>query len=349
MLFSITRRALFLAPPETAHDVSMVALDSAEKLGLMRFTQPPIEAPVELLGLKFRNRVGLAAGLDKNADHVPGLSRLGFGFVEVGTVTPLAQPGNQPPRLFRLPEREALINRMGFNNKGVEHLVARLENLRSRDIPIGINIGKNRDTANEGALKDYLTCFKAVYRYADYVTVNISSPNTPGLRDLQAGQALQTLVTGLVQERAQLADQTGRSVPILVKIAPDIDPTPLAELADTLMQAGIDGIIATNTTLGREGVEHLPQASEAGGLSGGPLTQKSTAIIQQLREHVGDNCVIIAAGGILTAQDALDKVNAGADLVQIYTGLIYRGPRLIADSARLLANMACESVHSSSK
>lgn len=349
MLFSITRRALFLASPETAHDVAMIALDGADKLGLMRFTPSPIEAPVELLGLTFRNRVGLAAGLDKNADHVPGLARLGFGFIEVGTVTPRAQPGNTPPRLFRLPAREALINRMGFNNKGVAHLVKRLQKLPARDIPIGINIGKNRDTGNDGALQDYLACLSAVYPYADYVTVNISSPNTPGLRDLQAGQALQTLVTGLIQARAKLADETGRWVPMLVKIAPDIDSAPLAELADTLMQAEIDGIIATNTTLSREGVEHLRHASEAGGLSGGPLTEKSTTIIQQLRQCVGGAAVIIAAGGILTAQDAVDKVNAGADLVQIYTGLIYRGPRLITDSAKLLSNMACESLHSSSK
>lgn len=349
MLFSFTRRALFLLPPEAAHHLSMGMMDGANRLGLMRFAKPPVQAPISLMGLTFRNRVGLAAGLDKNADHADALAALGFGFLEVGTVTPRPQPGNQKPRLFRLPAQRALINRMGFNNKGVAHLVKRLTEHPGFDIPVGINIGKNRDTPNEQALADYIHCLEAVYSVADYVTVNLSSPNTPGLRDLQAGKALQTLVDGLMRKRVALADRTGRFVPLLVKIAPDLDPEPLVALADSLMEARVDGIIATNTTLGRQGVESSMHAQEAGGLSGAPLTEKSTTVVRLLRQRVGQDCVIIAAGGIVEAQDAVDKVEAGADLVQIYTGLIYRGPALITESAGALATMPCEKFDSTSK
>lgn len=349
MLFSLTRRLLFLLPPEVAHDFSMATLDGAQKLGLMRLAANPVKAPVQLLGLTFQNRVGLAAGLDKNADHIGGLAQLGFGFLEVGTVTPKPQPGNDRPRLFRIPERQALINRMGFNNKGVDHLVEQLATKPRPSIPIGINIGKNRNTSNQQAIGDYLHCLEAVYDAADYITVNLSSPNTPGLRELQEGQALQALVTGLMEKRSAMAERTGRRVPLVVKIAPDIDPTPLTELADTLLEAGIDGIIATNTTLDRQGVAGCKHAEEVGGLSGQPLTEKSTDIVRKLRAHIGDDCVLIAAGGIASAQDALYKVNAGADLVQIYTGLIYRGPSVISESASALANMPCESDRSPSK
>ena len=349
MLFSLTRRLLFLLPPERAHDISMATLDGAEKLGLMRFRPDPIEAPVELMGLRFRNRVGLAAGLDKNADHIGGLAGLGFGFLEVGTVTPRPQPGNDRPRLFRLPEKRALINRMGFNNKGVDYLLEQLNTQRRPHIPIGINIGKNRDTPNDQALTDYRHCLEAVYGAADYVTINLSSPNTPGLRQLQEGQALQGLVNSLMQTRAALADKTDRYVPVLVKVAPDIDPIPLTELADTLLEAGVDGIIATNTTLDRQGVAGMEHANEVGGLSGQPLTEKSTDVVRRLRSHIGNQCILIAAGGIVNAKDAVDKVNAGADLVQIYTGLIYQGPSLINQSASALANMPCETRRSPSK
>jgi len=288
------------------------------------------------MGLEFPNRVGLAAGLDKNAAHIDALAALGFGFVECGTVTPRAQPGNPRPRLFRLAEAEALINRMGFNNDGVERFLANAERASWQGI-LGLNIGKNFDTPNARAVDDYLACLRAVYARASYVTVNISSPNTRGLRELQADDALDVLLTSLKYEQSALADAHGKHTPIVVKIAPDLTPTALASMAKLLVRHRVDGVIATNTTIARAGLPRSRHADEAGGLSGRPLRSQSTAVIRVLARELDGALPIIGVGGILSGGDAREKIEAGATLVQIYTGLIYRGPDLVCECARALA------------
>lgn len=335
-MFAAARRLLFALPPERAHDVALGTLDQAMRLGFAKRLIGQVRDPRRLMGITFANAVGLAAGLDKDGDHINGLSGLGFGFLELGTVTPRPQPGNPTPRLFRLVEHEALINRLGFNNQGVDHLVSRIEAARAH-IPIGINIGKNRDTPLEAAAADYLHCLEAVHAHADYVVINLSSPNTPGLRRLQEGQELTALVEQLIERRDALGDASGRRVPLLVKIAPDLDDDPIRALVETLRECGVDGITATNTTVARPGVESHPQSEEAGGLSGAPLRDRATAVVRLVRETAGPDLPIIAVGGILTPADAVEKMQAGADLVQIYTGFIYRGPTLIRDAAKAIA------------
>jgi len=287
------------------------------------------------MGLNFPNPVGLAAGLDKNGECIDGLAALGFGFIEIGTVTPRAQPGNPHPRLFRLPEAQAIINRMGFNNEGVDNLLKRVSQARYSGV-LGINIGKNKDTPVEQALDDYLIGLRKVYSAANYVTVNISSPNTPGLRSLQSGEPLDHLLKGLMAERKLLAAEHDRSVPIAVKIAPDLDSAEVESIANSLLEHGVDAVIATNTTSSRSGVEHLRHGSEAGGLSGRPVMAASTAVVSQLARILNSKLPIIACGGILSVDDARSKLDAGASLVQIYSGLIYRGPALVRELVREL-------------
>ncbi|MGH1486134.1 MAG: quinone-dependent dihydroorotate dehydrogenase [Cellvibrionaceae bacterium] len=330
-MYSLLRQVLFLLDPETSHDVSLDMLGAAERLKLLQLCAPKLASdPVELMGLHFDNPVGLAAGLDKNGDYYNALGTLGFGFVEIGTITPVAQPGNDKPRLFRLADHEAIINRMGFNNKGVDYLVQQVKKRRYQGI-LGINIGKNKITAEEQALSDYQIAMTAVYPYADYITVNISSPNTPGLRNLQFGDNLKQLLAGLKETQQSLATEQGKYKPVVVKIAPDMSEDELKSVSETFLTHEIDGVIATNTTLERTAVADDPQSEEAGGLSGQPLTEKSTEVISQLRSHLG-NLPIIGVGGIMHGGDAVAKIKAGADLVQLYSGFIYRGPSLVKDA-----------------
>jgi dihydroorotate dehydrogenase len=336
-LYSLFRPLLFAADPETAHAATFKALDTAARLGIAQALAPKLPAdPVTVMGITFPNRVGLAAGLDKNAEHLVGLSTLGFGFIEAGTVTPRPQPGNPKPRLFRLPEAEALINRMGFNNVGVERFVENVKRSGYRGI-LGVNLGKNFDTPNERAADDYVIALRAVYSYASYATINISSPNTKGLRDLQSEEALAALLGTLQRERDKLANAHGRVTPMVVKIAPDLTDDAIAGIARRLIEARVDGVIATNTTLARDAVEGLKHANEAGGLSGRPLRAGSNEVIRTLAKALDGALPIIGVGGILDAQDARDKLSAGAALVQIYTGLIYRGPALVRDAVEACA------------
>lgn len=331
MSYQFFRDLLFLLPPETSHNLSLGGISLAEKLKLTSlFLSDVPSAPVNVMGIDFPNPVGLAAGLDKNGDHIAGLGALGFGFIEVGTVTPRPQPGNPKPRLFRIPERQAIINRMGFNNKGVDHLVGRVKVTPYSGI-VGINIGKNFDTPVEQALDDYIISMKKAYQHADYITVNISSPNTPGLRNLQFGDSLRELLSGLKEEQRQLAEQHNSYKPIAVKIAPDMDNDEVKMVASALKEYEMDGVIATNTTLSRDAVKGLKHAEEAGGLSGAPVTEVSTSIVEQLRSELSGKMPIIAAGGIVDSASAKAKFEAGATLVQLYTGFIYAGPKLIRD------------------
>ncbi|CAH0992739.1 Dihydroorotate dehydrogenase (quinone) [Sinobacterium norvegicum] len=331
-MYSLFRSILFQMQPETSHNVSMKLMTLANKVGALRLVATPIKPqPLTVMGVEFPNPVGLAAGLDKNGDYIEAMGALGFGFVELGTVTPLAQPGNPQPRLFRLPEHQAIINRMGFNNKGVDHLVEQVKNTAFKGV-IGINIGKNKDTPNDNALDDYLICMRKVYQHADYIVVNLSSPNTPGLRDLQFGEPLEQLLAGLKTEQKSLAEQHGKYVPVAVKIAPDMSEDDIVQVAGAIKASGIDGIVATNTTIDKTAVASSPLHTEAGGLSGAPVTDKSTAVIAKVREVVGDEMPIIGVGGILNSQHAVDKIHAGANLVQVYSGFIYKGPDLIRDS-----------------
>lgn len=331
MLYSLAKSLLFSLPPETAHHLSLTGITLAERLGLLRAPPATIEQPVTLMGLSFPNPVGLAAGLDKNGDHIDGLAALGFGFIEVGTVTPRPQPGNPKPRLFRLPQATAIINRMGFNNLGVDHLVSQVERARYRGI-LGINIGKNFDTPVERAAGDYLACLDRVYAHASYVTVNISSPNTQGLRSLQSGDALAGLLEPLKNRQQQLASQHGRHVPLVVKIAPDLSREDVEGIASLLRRFEIDGVIATNTTISREGVQGLPHGDETGGLSGAPVRASSTRVLRELVQALDGALPVIGVGGITDAVSAAEKISAGADLVQLYTGFIYRGPELIREA-----------------
>ena len=334
--YPFARPFLFALDPETAHDLAFAGLDRAADFGLARLVAPRLRAtPVSVMGITFPNRVGLAAGLDKNAAHLSGLASFGFGFLEAGTVTPRAQPGNPKPRMWRLPEANALINRLGFNNQGLERFLANVR-ASTYDGILGINIGRNFDTPNERAADDYLTCLRAVYARATYVTVNISSPNTTGLRDLQSEGALAALLLALKQEQAALSQKHGRHVPIVVKIAPDLDDEAVRGIARLLAQHRCEGVIATNTTIARDRVAGMAHANEAGGLSGGPVRERSTAVIRILSRELDGALPIIGVGGILSGDDAREKIAAGASLVQIYTGLIYRGPELVAECVRAL-------------
>jgi len=336
-LYPVFRPLLFAADPELAHVVALRGLDAAARIGLAQLAAPKLpDSPVDVMGVRFPNRVGLAAGLDKDAEHLAGLATLGFGFLEAGTVTPRAQPGNPRPRMFRLVEARALINRLGFNNGGVERFVANVDRSGYRGV-LGINIGKNFDTPNARAADDYVACLRAVHARASYVTINVSSPNTKGLRDLQAEDALAALLARLVAERDDLAQRHGRRVPLAVKIAPDLEDDAVRAIARLLVRQRIDAVIATNTTLARDGVAGLAHAEESGGLSGAPLGARSTACVRMLAAALDGALPIIGVGGILSGEDARDKIAAGATLVQLYTGLIYRGPDLVAECIRALA------------
>ena len=329
---------MFKLDAEKAHHVGLKGLNALEMTGLSSLLYPPAAAsPVKIMGLSFPNAVGLAAGLDKNGDYIEALAALGFGFIEIGTVTPRPQEGNPKPRLFRLPEAEAIINRMGFNNFGVDHLVEQVKIAQSKAI-IGINIGKNIDTAVENAVDDYLIGLRKVYAHADYVTINISSPNTPGLRSLQFGESLNQLLSALKEEQVLLQQQYGRYVPMAVKVAPDLDTAEVEELSQAFNNFEIDAVIATNTTMSRAGTEGLAFSDEAGGLSGRPVFEKSTEIVKQFRQSLTKGLPIIAAGGIMSGDDAAKKLDAGANLVQIYSGFIYQGPKLIGDIINTLEN-----------
>jgi dihydroorotate dehydrogenase len=339
--YALARPFLFGLDPEAAHDLTLGSIARLQNTPAQcLWAQPRVADPVTLAGLRFPNRVGLAAGLDKNGRCIDGLGAMGFGFIEVGTVTPLGQPGNPKPRMFRLPARQALINRLGFNNEGLAAFVANVQRARSFRAAggiVGLNIGKNAVTPIERAADDYLAALDGVYPHADYITVNISSPNTQNLRSLQSDAALDALLAALQARRAQLAAAQRRQVPLFVKIAPDLDETQVGVIAATLRNNGIDGVIATNTTLSREAVQGLPHAAEAGGLSGAPVLAASNRVIAQLRAALGSAYPIIGVGGVMSGADAQSKLAAGADLVQIYTGLIYRGPALVGEAARALA------------
>src|SRR5690625_840571 len=325
MLYRLARPALFALPEETVHHLTLSALRRGA--GCL-YPQGTIEKPVQLMGLTFKNPVGMAAGLDKNGDCIDGLASLGFGFIEVGTVTPRAQAGNPKPRWFRLPQANAIINRMGFNNYGLDYFMQAVRR-RRYDGVLGINIGKNATTPMENAVDDYLLCLDQVHSEASYVVVNVSSPNTEGLRTLQHGDALARLLSTLRERQTALDQQSGRTVPLVIKIAPDNDAEAFQAMAEAFIEHGIDGVIVSNTTLDRNGVEHLPHGHEKGGLSGAPVKQKAHEALKAMAEALEGKVPLIGVGGIMSAEDALEKKALGAELVQIYTGLIYQGPKLI--------------------
>ncbi|MDJ0654301.1 MAG: quinone-dependent dihydroorotate dehydrogenase [Xanthomonadales bacterium] len=336
LLYRAGRPLIFCMAPERAHDVVLASLKNAHALGLsgLLASHPP-DDPVDVMGIRFPNRVGLAAGLDKNGDYIEALAALGFGFLEIGTVTPRPQPGNPKPRMFRLVSRQALINRLGFNNKGLDHVLQRLEATRFDGV-LGVNIGKNKDTPNRDAVKDYLTGLEAVFPHASYITVNISSPNTEGLRDLQQADPLTDLLAALVEKRNALARESDRQVPLALKIAPDLTPAELQSVAQVINQSGVEAVIATNTTLDRQAVAGLPHGEEAGGLSGAPLFERATEVLRSMRAALRPELSLIGVGGIVNGANAVSKLQAGADLVQIYTGLIYRGPELVGEIGRAI-------------
>jgi dihydroorotate dehydrogenase len=338
MLYRALRPLLFALDPERAHSLSLKSLDVLARLGIasLAATSAP-RVPVRVMGLDFPNPVGLAAGLDKNGKHIDGLGALGFGFLEIGAVTPRPQPGNPPPRLFRLPEAEALINRLGFNNDGVDALTENIRRSRYRGI-LGINVGRNFDTPNERAADDYVACLRKVYPHATFVTANVSSPNTTDLRALQGQDNFDDLLAALATERDALAKRYGNRVPLAVKIAPDMNDAGIEMIADRVAARGIDAVIATNTTVSREGVGHLPVSRERGGLSGAPLKALATAVVAKLRRALPASVAVIGVGGIASAADAREKLDAGANLVQLYTALVYRGPRLVGEIVRGLAS-----------
>lgn len=338
-MYQYLQKILFCLPPEKAHSLGLKCLKFFSAVNL----KIP-ENPVELLGLRFRNTLGLAAGFDKNGDHIDDLARLGFGFIEVGTVTPLPQEGNPKPRLFRLSQKKALINRMGFNNKGVNYLVEKLKKSQHSCV-IGVNIGKNATTPLDEAIEDYVICFKKVYAYADYITINISSPNTPNLRELQQDNRLNQLLLTISAIRQLLEQETGIFRPVFLKISPDETPETLKTIVDAVMEYSINGIIATNTTINKTDVEHLKHGQEKGGLSGKPLLEQSNCVLKILKNLIdahpnkekSQHIILIGVGGIQNKQDVLAKLNAGAQLVQVYTGLIYNGPFWIK---KLIQNMS---------
>jgi dihydroorotate dehydrogenase len=337
-LYPLARRGLFRLDAEAAHHASMSALRIAEKTGLLKYltSKDEFSSPIELMGLKFPNRVGLAAGLDKEGNTIDALGRLGFGCIEIGTITPKPQVGNPTPRLFRLIEHEAIINRMGFNNPGIETGVANVLKAKSFKGIIGFNIGKNKDTPNENAAEDYLICLRRAYPVADYIAVNLSSPNTPGLRELQGAEASARLLEKLKAEQIKLAAEYGKNVPLLFKVAPDLDETHIRELSKVFLEGGLDGLIATNTTLDRDHLHQHPHTNQAGGLSGRPVFDKSTATLRQFAYHLRGQIPIIGVGGISSLEDARVKIQAGASLVQVYTSFIYQGPKLVRELANAL-------------
>ncbi|WP_347455648.1 quinone-dependent dihydroorotate dehydrogenase [Acinetobacter thermotolerans] len=328
MLYSLARPLLFSLAPERAHELTLSLLKSSHAMGMMR--QNVASKPVTCMGIEFPNPVGLAAGLDKNGAYIDALASQGFGFIEIGTVTPHPQPGNPQPRLFRLPQAKAIINRMGFNNDGVDQLIENVKAAKFKGV-LGINIGKNATTPVENAADDYLICLEKVYNYASYITVNISSPNTKNLRSLQSGDALTQLLETLKNRQLELAQENQHYVPLVLKVAPDLEAEDIAFIAQQLMQYKIDGLIVTNTTLSREGVEGLEHAEEAGGLSGAPVFEKSTACLKAFADILQGQIPLIGVGGILSGADAAAKKQAGATLVQVYSGLIYTGPKLVKD------------------
>ena len=342
--YALTRPFLFGMDAEAAHELTMDILARGQRTPLQwAWCNETVNDPITLAGLQFPNRVGMAAGLDKNARCIDALGAMGFGFVEVGTVTPKAQPGNPKPRMFRVPEARALINRLGFNNEGLEAFLRNVQQAQfrkqasqQRPMLLGLNIGKNATTPIENATSDYLICLEGVYPHADYVTVNISSPNTQNLRALQSDAALDALLGAIAERREALATQPQRRVPVFVKIAPDLDEAQVAVIAATLQRHGMDGVIATNTTISRTAVQGMRHAQETGGLSGAPVLEASNQVIRQLRAALGSGFPIIGVGGILSADDAVSKIRAGADVVQIYTGLIYEGPALVAKAAKAI-------------
>jgi len=327
--YGIVKKVLFMFNPETSHELSLKALNYVHRLKLVSFLFGKTKLkPVTVMGISFPNRVGLAAGLDKDGEYFQALSECGFGFVEIGTVTPLPQQGNEKPRLFRLTSAQAIINRMGFNNKGVDNLLSNVKRSEFKGV-LGINIGKNKNTPEENAVDDYLICLQKVYAHADYITINISSPNTPGLRDLQFGESLNNLLRDLKFKQRELTQQLDRYVPLVVKVAPDMDDSAIESLAKTFIEFAIDGVIVSNTTVSREGVEGLPGAEQQGGLSGVPLKDRADHSLQVMAAHLGKKIPIIAVGGISSADDAQKKIQLGASLVQIYSGFIYQGPALV--------------------
>ena len=335
-LYPLAKPFLFQLDAETAHDITLKSLKWAEKSGALNlYPKPPVCAPRQIMGVTFPNSVGLAAGLDKNGAVIDGIAKLGFGFIEIGTVTPRAQPGNAKPRLFRVKEAQGIINRFGFNNLGVDNLVENVKAVQYKGV-LGINIGKNFDTPIENATDDYLIGMRKVYAYASYITVNISSPNTKNLRVLQEKEALSSLLANLKLEQIKLAQQHGKYVPITLKIAPDLTQDQVTEIADLLMQHQIDGVIATNTTLSRDAIKGMQNSEETGGLSGTPVRNQSTIVIQQLSNQLQGALPIIGVGGILSGADAVEKVASGASLIQIYSGLIYKGPELVHDICKIL-------------
>jgi len=336
-VYELIRKFLFKLNAETSHELTLDLLGAAKRLGVLGLFAPKVpDQPIELLGLTFPNSVGLAAGLDKNGDYIDALGSLGFGFIEIGTITPRPQPGNPKPRLFRLPEHEAIINRMGFNNKGVDHLVEQVKKSQYKGV-LGINIGKNFDTAVEDADRDYEICLEKVYAHADYVAVNISSPNTPGLRKLQFGESLTSLLATLKAAQVRLQGQYDKYTPILVKIAPDMDEAETRLVANALLESNMDGVISTNTTLAREAVAGHIHADEAGGLSGLPVREASNQVLAWLKDELQGKMPIIGVGGILDGASAAKKTSLGADLVQVYSGFIYKGPKLISEASEAIA------------
>lgn len=330
-LYDILRPLLFKLDAETAHRLTLYSLGVAQRSGFAhRIATPPEDVPTRVFGIHFPNPVGLAAGLDKNAEHLDALDTLGFGFIEVGTVTPLPQPGNPKPRMFRLPQHEAIINRLGFNNGGVDALVRNVQQSSYHGV-LGINIGKNKDTPNEKAVNDYLTCLHKVYEHASYITVNISSPNTKGLRDLQEEATLHKFISILRAAQERLGSQYGRRKPMLLKIAPDLDEGELDAIAEVLLRTGIDGVICSNTTIDHSTVADDPRGGETGGLSGKPLFERSTSVLAGMHRRLQGRIPLVGVGGILEGSDATEKLDAGASLVQVYSGLIYRGPHLVAE------------------
>ncbi len=330
-MYTLLRPLLFALDAESAHHLTLESLQLAARTGIMRAcTRSAAATPRTIMGIEFPNPVGLAAGLDKNGDYIDALAALGFGFLEIGTVTPRPQPGNPRPRLFRLPAAQAIINRMGFNNHGVDALIANVQRAQFRGV-LGINIGKNFDTPMERAADDYLACLRKVYPHASYITVNISSPNTTNLRQLQQSDELGQLLAALKEERARLSDRHGRRVPLALKIAPDLDQSQISAIAGLLVTHGIDAVIATNTTIAKESVAQLPHGAEAGGLSGAPLTAQAQSVTAQLAAALAGAVPVIGVGGIMSGADAVARIVAGASLIQIYTGLIYAGPALVGD------------------
>lgn len=334
-MYSLIRKALFIADPETAHGLALEGLRLGYGVGATHLLCKTMSLPVTVMGLEFPNPVGMAAGMDKNGDYIEALGSLGFGFIEVGTVTPRPQPGNPKPRIFRIQKANAMINRLGFNNKGVDHLVKQVKKHRFKGI-LGINIGKNFDTPNDKAADDYLTCLEKVYPYADYITINISSPNTKDLRELQDTEQLNSLLSVLNSRRLELADELQKRVPLVIKVAPDLEDEQIPRMAEAVIQNEFDGLIATNTTISRDTVEGMRHADEQGGLSGAPVKEMANHVLAEFRAHLPPEIALIGTGGITYGEDAAEKIQLGAELVQFYTGFVYKGPDLVGDCLKAI-------------